>query len=317
MMSSRFSSSSRAIASRAGPCASPQRPPIAWKSGSLAAARKPRTALTASGAPAWSLRRGGRRLVADDDLACVHAPTSSRLMISFLHSSVSRNLPSPERLPSQLPRSRMKRQRLYINIDHVATHPPSAPLRVSRSGGRRAVICEHAGADGITAHLREDRRHIQDDDIARLATSVTTVLNLEMACTDEMLAHRRATAPASGDARPRTARGDHHRRWARRLARSGRVSRRDWRGSTPPASARASSSRPIAARSTSRARWARAAVEFHTGPYAHHPGDPAMLAALQRRRRDTRRRSAWRSMRGTDSPRRTSDRSRRSRRSKS
>src|SRR6185312_3287468 len=51
-----------------------------------------------------------------------------------------------------------------------------------------AIVCERAGADGITAHLREDRRHIQDDDIERLATTVTTVLNLEMACTDEMLA---------------------------------------------------------------------------------------------------------------------------------
>ncbi|MGH7617190.1 MAG: pyridoxine 5'-phosphate synthase, partial [Gemmatimonadaceae bacterium] len=76
----------------------------------------------------------------------------------------------------------MKRQRLYINIDHIAT------LRQARRASypdpvAGASICEHAGADGITAHLREDRRHIQDDDIARLATTVTTVLNLEMACT--------------------------------------------------------------------------------------------------------------------------------------
>ena len=81
----------------------------------------------------------------------------------------------------------MKRQRLYINIDHIAT------LRQARRGAEPdpvegAAVCERAGADGITAHLREDRRHIQDDDIERLATSVTTVLNLEMACTDEMLA---------------------------------------------------------------------------------------------------------------------------------
>src|SRR6187397_2551918 len=79
-----------------------------------------------------------------------------------------------------------KQQRLYINIDHVAT------LRQARRGAQpdpveAAVVCEAAGADGITAHLREDRRHIQDDDIARLATSVKTVLNLEMACTPEML----------------------------------------------------------------------------------------------------------------------------------
>src|SRR5690348_5439285 len=80
----------------------------------------------------------------------------------------------------------MKRQRLYINIDHIAT------IRQARRGSEPdpvegAVFCERAGADGITAHLREDRRHIQDDDIRRLATTVTTVLNLEMACTDEML----------------------------------------------------------------------------------------------------------------------------------
>jgi pyridoxine 5-phosphate synthase len=81
----------------------------------------------------------------------------------------------------------LKRQRLYINIDHVAT------VRQARRGHEpdpvsAALLCERAGADGITAHLREDRRHIQDGDIERLATAVRTVLNLEMACTDEMLA---------------------------------------------------------------------------------------------------------------------------------
>src|SRR5437868_406739 len=79
----------------------------------------------------------------------------------------------------------MMRQRLYINVDHIAT------LRQARRATfpdpvEGALLCERAGADGITAHLREDRRHIQDDDIERLATSVQTVLNLEMACTDEM-----------------------------------------------------------------------------------------------------------------------------------
>jgi pyridoxine 5-phosphate synthase len=80
----------------------------------------------------------------------------------------------------------LERQRLYINIDHVAT------LRQARRGSEpdpiaAARLCERSGADGITAHLREDRRHIQDVDVERLATTVTTVLNLEMACTDEML----------------------------------------------------------------------------------------------------------------------------------
>jgi pyridoxine 5-phosphate synthase len=77
-------------------------------------------------------------------------------------------------------------QRLYINIDHVAT------VRQARRGTEpdpvaAAALCETAGADGITAHLREDRRHIQDDDAERLARVRRTVFNLEMACTPEML----------------------------------------------------------------------------------------------------------------------------------
>lgn len=77
-------------------------------------------------------------------------------------------------------------QRLYVNIDHVAT------LRQARRGSEpdpvaAGAVCEAAGADGITAHLREDRRHIQDSDITRLTHAVRTVLNLEMACTDEMV----------------------------------------------------------------------------------------------------------------------------------
>ena len=77
-------------------------------------------------------------------------------------------------------------QRLYINIDHVAT------LRQARRGVEpdpvaAAALCEAAGADGITAHLREDRRHIQDDDVDRLVRLRRTVFNLEMACTNEML----------------------------------------------------------------------------------------------------------------------------------
>ncbi len=77
--------------------------------------------------------------------------------------------------------------RLGVNIDHVAT------VRNARGAGypdpvRAALMAAAAGADGITAHLREDRRHITDDDIARLATDLTIPLNLEMAATDEMLA---------------------------------------------------------------------------------------------------------------------------------
>jgi pyridoxine 5-phosphate synthase len=77
--------------------------------------------------------------------------------------------------------------RLGVNIDHVAT------VRNARGGHhpdpvRAAVIAEKAGADGITAHLREDRRHITDADIDRLTSELTLPLNLEMAATDEMLA---------------------------------------------------------------------------------------------------------------------------------
>jgi len=89
---------------------------------------------------------------------------------------------------------RAKQQRLYINIDHVAT------LRQARRGlepdpVEAAVACEAAGADGITAHLREDRRHIQDADIERLKRSVRTYFNLEMACVAEMLEIARKLKP--------------------------------------------------------------------------------------------------------------------------
>jgi pyridoxine 5-phosphate synthase len=76
--------------------------------------------------------------------------------------------------------------RLGVNIDHVAT------VRNARGSGvpdpvRAALLAAEAGADGITAHLREDRRHITDDDIARLADGLSIPLNLEMAATEEML----------------------------------------------------------------------------------------------------------------------------------
>jgi len=81
----------------------------------------------------------------------------------------------------------VKSLRLGVNIDHVAT------VRNARGGAtpdpiRAALIAQAAGADGITAHLREDRRHISDDDIARLSRDLEVPLNLEMAATDEMLA---------------------------------------------------------------------------------------------------------------------------------
>src|SRR5208283_599360 len=77
--------------------------------------------------------------------------------------------------------------RLGVNVDHVAT------LRNARGGAapdpvRAARIAIDAGADGITAHLREDRRHIVDDDVFRLRGASTRTFNLEMAATDEMVA---------------------------------------------------------------------------------------------------------------------------------
>jgi len=77
--------------------------------------------------------------------------------------------------------------RLGVNIDHVAT------IRNARGGDhpdpvRAAILAANAGADGITAHLREDRRHITDGDIDRLMAEIDLPLNLEMAATEEMLA---------------------------------------------------------------------------------------------------------------------------------
>ena len=90
-------------------------------------------------------------------------------------------------------RQAQDRLRLGVNIDHVAT------IRNARGGDhpdpvRAAIMAANAGADGITAHLREDRRHITDRDIDRLMAEIDLPLNLEMAATEEMLkialAHR-------------------------------------------------------------------------------------------------------------------------------
>ncbi len=76
--------------------------------------------------------------------------------------------------------------RLNVNIDHVAT-VRQARRAPEPSVVAAAMLCEQAGADGITVHLRGDRRHIQDDDVRALRQSVTTYLNLEMTATEEML----------------------------------------------------------------------------------------------------------------------------------
>jgi pyridoxine 5-phosphate synthase len=84
--------------------------------------------------------------------------------------------------------------RLGVNVDHVAT------LRNARSGARpdpvrAALLAIEAGADGITAHLREDRRHIRDADMARLKAEISKPLNFEMAATEDMLRISLATRP--------------------------------------------------------------------------------------------------------------------------
>jgi pyridoxine 5-phosphate synthase len=173
----------------------------------------------------------------------------------------------------------MNRQRLYINIDHIAT------LRQARGSAypdpvAGAAICEHAGADGITAHLREDRRHIQDHDIARLATSVTTVLNLEMACTDEMLALAERLRPHQVTLVPErreeiTTEGglDVGRDQLRLAAGIARLNDAGIRTSLfiAPELTAVDQSRSLGA----------VAVEFHTGPYAHDADNPATIMALQ------------------------------------
>lgn len=84
--------------------------------------------------------------------------------------------------------------RLGVNIDHVAT------VRNARGGRhpdpvRAALLAIEAGADGITAHLREDRRHIRDEDMARLKAEISRPLNFEMAATDDMMRISLATRP--------------------------------------------------------------------------------------------------------------------------
>jgi pyridoxine 5-phosphate synthase len=173
----------------------------------------------------------------------------------------------------------MKRQRLYINIDHVAT------VRQARRGDEpdpvsAATLCERAGADGITAHLREDRRHIQDADIARLATVVTTVLNLEMACTDEMLALAERLRPHQVTLVPErreeiTTEGgldvSHDpERIAAGISRLNAVGVRTSLFIAPEPKA-VNRSKTLGA----------AAIELHTGQYAHAAADPKTLRALR------------------------------------
>ena len=105
--------------------------------------------------------------------------------------------------------------RLGVNVDHVAT------IRNARGGRhpdpvRAAKMAIEAGADGITAHLREDRRHIRDEDMARLKAEIAKPLNFEMAATEEMVRIAVEDPPARRLPGAGAARGAHHRRRSRR-----------------------------------------------------------------------------------------------------
>ena len=161
--------------------------------------------------------------------------------------------------------------RLGVNIDHVAT------IRNARGGThpdplRSAHAAARAGADGITAHLREDRRHITDDDIDRLMAEIDLPLNLEMAATEEMLAIALAHRPHAACIVPerreeRTTEGgldaagqfDALRPYVMRLTDAGiRVSL-----FIEPSESQVEAALRLAAR----------VVEFHTGRYAHVEGE--------------------------------------------
>ncbi|HSU93843.1 MAG TPA: pyridoxine 5'-phosphate synthase [Gemmatimonadaceae bacterium] len=169
-------------------------------------------------------------------------------------------------------------QRLYINVDHVAT------LRQARRTDEpdpvaAAALCEDAGAEGITAHLREDRRHMQDDDIIRIASSVRTVFNLEMALTEEMLSiaerlkpyqitlvpERREEVTTEGGLDVAREPG----KLANGLARLKRAGVRTSLFIDPDAEA-VQRSRDLGAD----------AIELHTGTYAHDPSNARSLRTL-------------------------------------
>jgi pyridoxine 5-phosphate synthase len=164
-----------------------------------------------------------------------------------------------------------ERIRLGVNIDHVAT------IRNARGGDHpdpvtAARIAAQAGADGITAHLREDRRHITDGDIERLMAEIDLPLNLEMAATEEMLAIALAHRPHAACIVPekreeRTTEGgldaagkhDQLRPFVERLSQAGvRVSL---------------FIEPSAAQVAAAVALGAPVVEFHTGRYAHAEGE--------------------------------------------
>jgi pyridoxine 5-phosphate synthase len=163
------------------------------------------------------------------------------------------------------------RLRLGVNIDHVAT------IRNARGGDhpdpvRAAHIAADAGADGITAHLREDRRHITDTDIDRLMAEIALPLNLEMAATEEMLAIALAHKPHAACIVPerreeRTTEGG--------LDAAGQLEHlRTYVGRLSDAGIRVSLFiEPTERQVEAALRLGAPVVEFHTGRYAHVEGE--------------------------------------------
>ena len=172
-----------------------------------------------------------------------------------------------------------KRLRLGVNIDHVAT------IRNARGGEhpdpvRAALVAAEAGADGITAHLREDRRHITDDDIARLAAALTVPLNLEMAATDEMLAialkhrpHAACIVPERREERTTEGGLDAYGQFETLRPMIARLTDAGVRVSL--------FIEPAAQQLDAALRLGAPVVEFHTGRYAHRSGAP-QVEELQR-----------------------------------
>jgi pyridoxine 5-phosphate synthase len=190
-------------------------------------------------------------------------------------------MPASASPPSPAPagaRRRVAHQRLYVNVDHVAT------LRQARRGDepdpvRAAAICEDVGVDGITAHLREERRHVLDAVVESLARSVRTVFKLEIAVSEAMVdlalrlrPHQVTLVPERRE-EVTTEGGLDVRRDPARLARQLDALR----------SARVRTSLFIApdldAVRASRDLGADA-IELHTGAFAHASGAGAALAAL-------------------------------------
>jgi len=181
---------------------------------------------------------------------------------------------------------RAKQQRLYINIDHVAT------LRQARRGVEpdpveAAAACEAAGADGITAHLREDRRHIQDDDIERLKKSVSTFFNLEMACVAEMLELARKLKPQQVTLVPERREEITTEGGLDITSEPARI--RNAIDALSDAGIRVSLFiDPTRAAVEQSKKLGVPAIELHTGSYSHHPKSDATIEAL----RDSARRGA-------------------------